>query len=91
MTRILQGFLLSFANWSFCYLNLAGIIRLKYERKNKYCRSIKRRHRANDLFAASLASVPLQSQTFLIFGNIFIIVFGFHCYIFELESIVDQE
>ena len=27
--------LLSFANWSFCYLNLTGITKLKYERKNE--------------------------------------------------------
>ena len=27
--------LLSFANWSFCYLNLSGITKLKYKRKNE--------------------------------------------------------
>ena len=27
--------LLSFANWSICYLNLTGITKLKYERKNE--------------------------------------------------------
>ena len=27
--------LLSFAKWSFCYLNLTGITKLKYERKNE--------------------------------------------------------
>ena len=95
MTRILQGFLLSFANWSFCYLNLAGIIKLKCERKNKrYFRSIKKDAIVQMTYlrrARSIGAINLQSQTFLIFGDIFILVFGFHRYIFEIENIVDQE
>ena len=41
--------------------------------------------------ARSIGAISVQSQTFLIFGDIFILVCGFHRYIFEIENIVDQE
>lgn len=48
---------------------------------------VKRRDRADGLFAASLASVPLvyNPRNSNIFSSL---VFGFHRYVFELENIV---
>ena len=56
--------LLSCANYGFCYLNLTGMTKIKYERKKKWILvlPVKRRHRANDLLNSELLSPYLFPQ-----------------------------